>query len=128
MAHGHGNGSRLQNLGPEGCHFQHFLECDGIKLLRLGRDPWIGRVDTIHIGINVTAVSLQRRRQCHRRRVRPATAKGCDTAIRRNPLKAGNDCHLPGRQTFAHQSRVDCVNARRAMHIVSTHRHLPTKP
>src|SRR3546814_4027806 len=80
----------LQHLGPLRGHLQHFFVGDSIQLAGLGNDTRIGGVDAIDIGIDVTALGLQRGGQRHRRSVGAATAEGGDAAGRIDALEAGD--------------------------------------
>ena len=62
MTHGHGHGPGLQNLGPARGHFQHFFKRDAVDFLRLWYDPRVGGVNTIHISVDIAAISTDSRR------------------------------------------------------------------
>jgi hypothetical protein len=56
-----------------------------------GHDARVGRVDPVNIGIDITPVSLDRRRDRNRAGVGAAPAKRRDPVVGRNALKAGEN-------------------------------------
>ena len=128
MAHGHGYRPGLQHLGTKGRHLQHLLKGDAVELLRLRGNPRVCGVDTVDVGVDITAVRLQGCRKRHSRCIRAAAAKRRHPPVGSNALKAGDNGHLTTSKALAHQRAVDAVDARRTMNIVGTDRNLPAKP
>ncbi len=72
----------LQHLGAHRGQLQHLLVGDLGQPPRLGHDARVGRVDAVHIRIDVAAIRLQRRRQRHRRGVGAAAPQRGDAMVR----------------------------------------------
>jgi hypothetical protein len=86
MGHGHLDRAGLQHLGPQRGHFKHLFVADLGQAPRLALDPRIGRVDAVHVGIDV-ARALHRRGDGHGAGVRAAPAQGGDALVGVTPWK-----------------------------------------
>ena len=126
--HGQFDRPRLQHLGAHAGQFQHFFIGDAMQFAGARHDARIGRVDAIHISIDVAAIRLQRRRHRHRRRIGPATAQRCHPLIRRQPLKARHHRHFASRHACQDGSRLDILDAGHTVGAAGADRQLPTQP
>ena len=120
--------TRLQHLRPDRGEFEHFLVRHLFQLACARDDARIGRVDTIDIGVDVTAIGLHRRRHRHRRRVRTAAAERAYSRLRIDTLKAGNDRDFARRQACVERGGIDLFDPRRGMRVRRADRQLPAEP
>src|SRR5690606_37166238 len=88
------NRSDLQHLGAQAGHLEHFLEGDLFQAAGAVHYPRVGGVDTVHIGVDLAFVRLQRRRQGHASGIGAATTEGGDIAVGIHTLEASNNHHL----------------------------------
>ncbi len=130
MDHGELDRADLQHLGAERGHLEHFLVGNLVEPARLGDDARIGRIDAVHVGVDVAALGLDCGRERHRARVRAAAAERRDAAGRLvQALETGHDGNLPAGLKALDDSRaVDCRDARRGMGIRGHDRDLPALP
>ena len=75
------NRARLHHLGAEAGQFEHFIIGNLRQFLARWHNARIGRVNAVHVGIDLAQVGLERRRQRDRCQVRSAAAKGGDLAV-----------------------------------------------
>ena len=108
----------LQHLGAEAGHFQHFLEGDGVKLLRFRHDARVGGVDAIDVGVDLALVGLERRGQRHAGSIRTATAEGGNVAVCIDALEAGDNDDLAGVEVGPHRAIVDRQDPRLGKGVV----------
>ena len=86
----------VQHPGAEAGQLQHLAAAHLAELARPGHLVGIGRVNAVYIGIDAADRRPQRRRQCHRRGIRPAAAERRHLAATAHPLKAGHhNGHAP---------------------------------
>ena len=87
--------ARLQNLGPERRHFQHFFIRNLGEPPRLRNDARVGRIDAVDVGIDVADVGFERDRNRDGAGIRAAAAERRDAVVLRlDALKAGDDGDL----------------------------------
>src|SRR5690606_27149189 len=84
--------AQMQDLRPTGRHLQHFLVRDLRDLPRCWRDPRVGGVDAVDIGVDLTHIGVQRRGQSNGGGVRAATTdRGDVLGVLADALEAGHD-------------------------------------
>ena len=82
----------MQDLGPTRGQFQHLLIGDLGDVARVRHDPRVGGEHTVHIGVDLADVGLERRRQRDRGGVRTAPAQGGDVLrVLGHALEPGHD-------------------------------------
>ena len=99
-----------------------------IQLLRFWHYTRITSIHPVNIGKDITAISIQRRRQCHSGCIRPSTAKRGDPVIRAYPLKTGNNRYLTFGHAFGYFCCINGFNACRPMRIIGMNGNLPAQP
>ena len=82
MSHGQFDRSGLQDLGPKRCQFQHLLVGQAIEFAGLANQSWVGRIDTIDIGIDITSFNTKGSGDRDGRRIRAAPAQGRHPILR----------------------------------------------
>src|SRR5690606_22982488 len=107
--------ANLKNFGSKRRHFQHLLKGDLRKATRLGLDARIGRVDPVHVGIDVAAISLHSSGNSNRARIGTASTQCRDAVVRGNPLETGNDRDLTFLEAFYQEGTVNVLDPGRAM-------------
>ena len=129
LLHRQFNRTRLQDLGANGREFKHFLIGNPLKLAGARHNARVGRIDAIHIGIDITAIRLHGSGDGHRRKIRPTAAKRGDAvAFRVNALKPRHHRHLALLHAFNQGCAINAFNPRLAMRLVRDDRHLPALP
>src|SRR5579872_5931491 len=90
----------------------------------------VGRIDAVHVGIDIATVGLDRGCDRHRRGVGAATPERRDpVGLRINPLEAGDDGNFLAFLESGDQfSAVDIENPRRSMRVAGLDRDLPALP
>ena len=129
MKHGDFHRARLQHLGAQRRHFQHLFVGDLFEPPRLGNDARVGGVDAVHVGVDVAAVRLERRRHRHRAGVRAAAASVEMRLSGATPWKPATTATSPllhGARSC--RSGSHAVDAGRAMHGRGLDRNLPAQP
>ncbi|KIU01504.1 hypothetical protein QU38_01280, partial [Staphylococcus aureus] len=121
---------RLEHLGPDAGKLQHLLVRHLPELAGPGHDARIGGVDTVHIGVDVAAIRVDRSRHCHRRGVRAATAERGDAvaAVIGDALETGDHRDLAARPALFQAGGVDRPDARLGMGGIGVDRHLRAQP
>ena len=114
----------LQHLGTEAGHFQHLFKGDLVQTLGHGHHTRVSGIDTVHIGVDLAFIGLQRRCQCHAGGVRTATPEGSDVALLVHTLEACYNYHATGLQIRTDFLIVDLQNARLGMRAVGQDAHL----
>jgi 2-polyprenyl-6-hydroxyphenyl methylase/3-demethylubiquinone-9 3-methyltransferase len=94
----------------------------------MGHDARIGRIDPIHIGINIAAIRLQRRRQRHGGGVGAAPPQRGDAVIRADALKPGHHGNLALPHALDQLIALDALDPRLAVLAIGLHRDLPALP
>ena len=128
VLHSHLDGAGLQHPGAQRGHLQHLLVGDPIKFPRSRHDPRIGRVDAVHVGIDIAAFGRQRRGQRHRGGIGAAPAQGGHPVARRDALKSGHHRDLPLAEAALDLAHIEAPNAGRAVDVVALDRQLPAEP
>ena len=121
------HGANLQDLGALAGHFQHFLEGNAVQATGVIHHTGIGRVDAIHIGVDLTLVGLQGRGQRHGGGVGTTTAKGGNVAVRINTLETGHDHHTAAIQIGAHFLVVNLFDTGLGVDTVGAQGNLATR-
>ena len=85
------DGTRVQHARAMRGQFQHRVVVDTRDLHGLRHDARIGRVDAIHIGVDLAPLRIQGRCQRHRGRVGAAAAQGRHLTLGAHPLEPGHD-------------------------------------
>ena len=107
----HLNRTVVQNLCAQRRQFQHFIKCDFLQLARIGYHTRICGIYTVYIGINLTQICAQRRRNGNRCRIRAAAPQRCDALMAVHTLKScDNNNPMPIQQT-ANALRLHTMNA-----------------
>ena len=129
LLHRQFNRPRLQDLGANGREFKHFLIGNPLKLAGARHNARIGRIDPIHIGIDIATIRLDGSRDGDSRKIRSAAAKGGDAvALGVNALKPRHHRHLTLLHAFNQGRAINGFNAGLAMRLVRDDRHLPALP
>jgi hypothetical protein len=118
----------LQDLGALRGHLEHLLISHLVDLARSLDDSWVACVDAIDVGIDVAAVSLERGRQGHCRRIGAAAAERRNAAIGSDALEARHDRHFTRHHRLGQLDRVDLEDARLGMSRVGSDGQLPGHP
>ncbi len=84
----------MQDLGAKRSHLKHFFIGDARHLPRPGLDAGIGRVNAVHIRVDIAACA-DRSSDRHGTRIRTASAERGYAPVGADTLKAGDDSHLP---------------------------------
>src|SRR5436190_20765048 len=105
---------RVCNTRALRCHFEHFLVGDSTQLLRLGNDARIGCVNTVDIGEDIAAFSVERGGERDRRGIGAAAAQRRHAAPRADPLEPGDDRDLAFVEAPFELGGVDGFDARLA--------------
>src|SRR3989475_547583 len=95
--------ARLHHLRAEAGELQHFVVGNLLEFARAGHDARVGRIDAVHVGVNLAKSGFQSRRQCDGGQVRPPAAERGDLAIGRLALKTGDDDHVAVVQILVNQ-------------------------
>ena len=85
------NRARLHHLGAEAGEFEHFIVGNFLELLRARHNARVGRVNAVHVRINLAQVRFQRRGQRNGGQIGTAAAQRGDLAFRRLALETGDD-------------------------------------
>ena len=127
--HRHLDGANLQHLGAKRRHFKHFLEGDPVKPARLGHDARIGRIDPVHVRIDVAAVRLDGGGDGDRAGVRAAASERRQSAGRlMDALEARDDSDFLADETGAQAFVPDGFDAGGTMGVGGADRDLPALP
>src|SRR5262249_43511020 len=120
----------LKPLRSERSHLQHFLECDAVETSGLWDNLRVGRVDAVNIGIDVAAVSANRRGNRHRARIRTSPPQRNNTGcLLMETLKPGDDRDLPPLgKTLNDCGGFNMLNTPRSMTSRGKDRVLPALP
>src|SRR5690606_16577444 len=95
---------------------------------RLRLDPRVGRIDTVHIGVDVASIRLQCGRKRYRGRVGPTAAERRNAPVGPDPLEAGDHCNLALLEPAHDLGAVNVHDARGTMRVVGADRYLPALP
>ena len=79
---------------PEAGQLEHLVVADPVDLAGLGDDAGVGRVDAVHVGVDLAGVGPEHRGQGHRRRVGAAPAERRDVVVLVDTLEPGDDHDL----------------------------------
>ena len=114
----------LQNLRAGAGELDHLIIGNLAQLARLRTDARIGGKDAFDIGVNLTSLGVEKRRQRHRAGVRAAPPQGRDVVIFIDPLETGDDDDFAGAQGLDDLGRVDAQDARLAVGVIGLDAHL----
>ena len=122
--------ANLQNLCAHRGHFEHFLERDLFQPLGLRDDPRIGRVDPVHVCVNIAAFGIDRGCDGDGAGVRATPAQRRKPSCRlMNALKACNHCNFVQAHEMIGEGRsVHANDSGRAMRVIGADRDLPSLP
>ena len=88
------DGAALHDFGAEAGQFQHFVVRDLVQLPGGGNDARIGRVDAVHVGVDLAQVGLESGGQSDGREGGTTAAERRDLPFGSLPLEAGHDDHV----------------------------------
>ncbi len=112
------HGTGLQHLGTKTRKLEHLLHSQAVEPARFRHDARIGGEHALDIGVDPALGRLERRRQRHRRRVRPAAAERRDIALLIDALKTSDHHDSSAIEILSHPRGVDVENPRSAVGIV----------
>ena len=114
----------MHHAGAEAGQLQHFVVADAADAAGLGHDARIGRIDAIHVGVNLAGIGPQHGGQGHGRRVAAAAAERRDVEIVVDALKAGGDDDVAVVERLSQPRRLDRLDAGLAIAGVGLHADL----
>ncbi len=117
----------LQHLGAQGRHLQHLLVGDLGQAPGLGLDARVGRVDAVHVGVDV-AVGAQRGGDGDCGGVGAPASQGGDAPVAGNALESRDHRHLAVVHRAAEVLGRNLVDAGLAVRRVGEDRDLPAEP
>ena len=127
--HRHLDGANLQHLGAKRRHFQHFLEGDPVEPTRLGHDARIGRIDPVHVRIDIAAVRLDGGCDGDRAGVGTAAPERRQAASRfMDALETGDDGDFLAREALSQTGLFNGFDAGGAVRVRGADRDLPALP
>ncbi len=106
-------------------HLQHDVKADLVHLSRLRHHARIGRVDAVHIRVDLAEFRAEQRGQRHRRRVRGPAPERKNLSARINPLKSSDDHDLVVRQLPVDTFTINALNPRPRVYAVRNQPQLP---
>ena len=86
----------LQHLRAGRRQLEHLVVGDAVDLARVGDDPRVGRVDAVHVGVDLADVGADRAGHRHRGQVRAAAAERRDLVLARQALEPRQDHDVAG--------------------------------
>ncbi len=101
----------VHDFRAERRHPQHLIVADGVKLAGVRHQARIGRVNAVHVGVNLARLGSQRRRQGNRRGVAAAAPQRGDVHIIGDALKAGHDHDPAAVEHLADAGGIDRADA-----------------
>src|SRR5690606_40884254 len=88
----------------------------------------IGRIDAIHIRINVTEIGLHGSGNGNRARIGTATTKRRDPVVGAKTLETRNHCNLPLAHAADKLAAINLADTGRTMRAIRENGNLPAKP
>lgn len=111
----HFNRTVVEHLRAERRKLQHLVVGDDVELSGRRNLPRVGRVDAVHIGVNLAQVGVHRSRDRHRARVAAAAAQRRHIVVLVDALKARDDDDVAPGDFRTDALRVDALDARAAV-------------
>ena len=108
----------MKHLRARFCHGKHFIIAYAVKLFCGRIKAGVCGINALHIGVYFADFCSQGGGKRHGGGIRTAAAEGCNVAVRRCALKAGNDHGSAGAKLFYDSASIYLCNFRFAVMAV----------